>query len=292
MNTKIPESKTCCQIRAAFTLVELLVVVGTVAVLAAMLLPALATTKPNGIIFQCLENQRRLAQAFVLYAADNNGTVVPYAEGGGFWYGHIVTYAGEPEELVMREQVLPGLTTGNGYANTGNRLYPYCSNPATFHCPGDMRYKLPIGASPSVGWAYDSYSKTQNVGGEPGNNYDGAGATYTNISMILVPSKTFCFIEDADYRGYNIGTWVVMWGLSAGNFTWSDPPAMFHGTVSTVAFADGHADFHKWTDPGLIQFGRDSASGKILRASNYNLPFSGPDYQYVHDNYRFGAGWK
>ena len=71
----------------------------------------------------------------------------------------------------MNQQVLPGLTHGNSFGNTGNPLYPYCQNPASYHCPGDVRYKL----RPGAGWAYDSYSKTQNVGGESANNYDGAG---------------------------------------------------------------------------------------------------------------------
>jgi prepilin-type N-terminal cleavage/methylation domain-containing protein len=280
-----------------FTLIELLVVIAIIAILAALLLPALAGAKLKATQAACMQNQRQHALAFAMYSDDNNNQIVPFADGGGFWYGHVSTYLNMPEDTLMNKQVLPGLTKGDGFANTGNPLYPYCPNPASFHCPGDVRYKLSIGASPIVGWAYDSYSKTQNVGGESANNYDGAGipggtpGTYLKMTEIRSPTMTFTFIEDADYRGYNIGTWVIMWGLSSGNFTWSDPPAMYHGNVNTFAFADSHAEFHKWTDGGLIRFGTDAANGKVAKAIGYTLPFSGPDYQYVHDNYRH-PNWK
>ena len=55
-----------------FTLVELAVVIATVAVLAALLLPALAGTRPNAQAFQCLENQRQLILAWQMYAQDNS----------------------------------------------------------------------------------------------------------------------------------------------------------------------------------------------------------------------------
>src|SRR5664279_6300258 len=65
-----------------FTLVELLVVMATVAILAVLLLPAIAGTKPNSQAFQCLENQRQLTIGWQMYAEDNNGKLVP--NGGAF----------------------------------------------------------------------------------------------------------------------------------------------------------------------------------------------------------------
>ena len=60
-----------------FTLIELAVVIATVAVLAALLLPALAGTKPNTQAFQCLENHRQLILGWQMYAQDNSDILPP-----------------------------------------------------------------------------------------------------------------------------------------------------------------------------------------------------------------------
>jgi len=79
--------------RAGFTLIELCVVLATVAVLAAVLLPALADTKPNSQAFQCLNNQRQIMLAWQMYAADNSDLLPPndFYSGGSApvnpWFG-------------------------------------------------------------------------------------------------------------------------------------------------------------------------------------------------------------
>jgi len=272
--------------REAFTLIELLVVIAIIAILAALLLPALSRAKLKATQAACLGNQKQIAYSFVMYADDNNERIVPFADGGGFWYGHCIIVAGMTQDQAM-QQVLPALTTGNPVGgNTGNPLYKYCPNSATFHCPGDTRSKL----MPGSGWAYDSYSKTQNVGGESDNNYDGAGAngvpgTYTKMTQISAPANTFTFIEDADSRGYNVGTWVITWIVATGKFIWQDAPAMYHGNINTFSFADGHSAYHKWTDFKVIAAGKQAAAG-VAVMGKWTGPTSGPDVDFIHDNYR------
>src|SRR5208337_4063629 len=134
-----------------------------------------------------------------------------------------------------------------------NAFYFYCNRVEAYHCPRDSRIQNnPTLLGPN-GWGYDSYARTQNLGGEPNDDYWGAGATYTKMSVIPVPGATLAMLEDADWRGYNVGTWAVNW--TGSSFAWQNPPALWHLNVNSIAFADGHAELHKWTDAALIAAG-------------------------------------
>jgi prepilin-type processing-associated H-X9-DG protein len=160
-------------------------------------------------------------------------------------------------------------------------------------CPGDTRFKK---ASKAAGWAYGSYSKSQNFGGEFSSWGLGQGYTpYSRFSQIKWSSDTIGLIEDANSAGsdgnnagYNRGTWAAGWSSGRGGvgvFRWIDPVPMYHGNVSTFGFADGHAEGHKWLDGEIIGAGVAAANGQAYSVSHF--PTSGPDYNYLHDHYRF-----
>jgi prepilin-type N-terminal cleavage/methylation domain-containing protein/prepilin-type processing-associated H-X9-DG protein len=280
--------------RGAFTLIELLVVIAIIAILAAMLLPALAKAKLKGTQAVCLSNQRQLALAFNIYATDNNDRLVPNAKGGGFWNPDVggVTapwaQGGITQDAAVK-MVQACLSSAN------NPLYPGAPNPAVYHCPGDPRVRN----VPSLTtWAYDSYSKCQNITGDPKNDGSFWGFTapqnpvtvngsYTKLAQIKSATQTFVFVEDCDNRGYNNGSWTLAW-VAPSSFNWVDAPAMYHGNVGTFGFADGHTESHRWLSGEIINYGKAVAATATPPSSNHpTFPTSGPDYQYVHDGYRF-----
>jgi prepilin-type N-terminal cleavage/methylation domain-containing protein/prepilin-type processing-associated H-X9-DG protein len=252
---QLKESRTNRRRALGFTLIELLVVIAIIAILAAMLLPALARAKMKATQATCLNNQKQLGLAYHMFASDNEDQIVPFAMGGGFW-GLPMGYmpAGFQAYLAGQNATAAEAAVKNSL-QTNNALYQYAPNVGVYHCPGDVRYKLP----PGRGWAYDSYSRTANDGSETGWGITGK---WTKIGQIRNASQTFIFTEDADERGFNWGGWVVRY--SAGppeSFQWVDPPAMYHGNVNTFGFADGHAEYKKWRDGKLIAAGKQAANG-------------------------------
>ena len=288
--TTLPSEKSSRQaysFRHAFTLIELLVVIAIIAILAAMLLPALSRAKLKATQTTCLSNQKQLGLAFSMYVNDNNEKLIAYNpgvfnNGGGYW---------------GLDQNAPGDWTSQAFAladvqgdlRTNNVLAQYAPNPGVFHCPGDVRFNLSIGTGNSVGWAYDSYSVTENV--EPiGGFSDG----FSKTSQIKRVADCVIFAEQADTRGYNAGTFALQatsGNVVAGNnkIQFVDVFSIYHGNVGTFSFADGHAEAHKWLDQGILTDGKYAqtagSTGYQYSACPVQPSQKGTDAQWIYQHF-------
>jgi prepilin-type N-terminal cleavage/methylation domain-containing protein/prepilin-type processing-associated H-X9-DG protein len=264
MNTLSSASSRRTRRRAiarGFTLIELLVVIAIIAILASLLLPALGRAKLKATGANCLGNLKQLMLAALMYAEDNRDKIVGQQftgddgktvtqDGGGFWRGPVPDFflaSARTKDAAMK-QVEEGLRT--------SALWKYCNSFGAYACPGDMRTKY---LKPGKGWTFGSYSKASGNNGESDANGIGWGGikVFRTFSAIPEPAQSMFFVEEADPRGVNWGTWVI----DVNPPGWVDPFAIFHGNFSTFAFADGHAEGHRWLLPTTIKAARDSTRG-------------------------------
>jgi prepilin-type N-terminal cleavage/methylation domain-containing protein len=286
---KFPKS-TSRFVRGAFTLIELLVVIAIIAILAAMLLPALSKAKMKATTAVCVSNQKQMGLAWTMYASDgrdilvnlNNFVNSSAANTTGLnqnpWRWQYATSL-EPNNL----PVVPaqGSLDTQGYVKllteqcvAQGAFGPYLKNPDVVNCPGDTRKQLG-----SANYAFCSYSGATGLNGQSWGNHPTPSELLSKITDLPHPTDKFVFVEENDPRGENEGTWVMNFDGAAPNWTGTtilDSPAAFHVTSSTFIWADGHATSHRWLDGTTIAYAASmntSKYGNPPPATDLDVPF-------------------
>lgn len=246
----VPETRT-----AGFTLTDLLVMIVTLGVLGALLLPALANTKPNSQAFQCLENQRQLARAWQMYAQDNHGKLAPNGDEGAQPASPTDTMSAYAVQWCpgrVDPSAPAGEPTNTAWIRDGC-IYPYVKTVAVYHCPSDVSTVLVYGKlMPRV------RSVSMNVWLNPLElweaNAEGRIFRKDSDLGIMGAADVFLLMDESPYSINDavFAEYPPPGPAAPGNFNWVDYPASYHNGASAIAFCDGHAQLKKWTDPVVL----------------------------------------
>jgi prepilin-type N-terminal cleavage/methylation domain-containing protein/prepilin-type processing-associated H-X9-DG protein len=240
MNMNLKTRSSSNARRGGFTLIELLVVIAIIAILAALLLPALSRAKLKGQSIACVSNLRQLTIAWSMYADDYRGMLVPnWIFDSRAWIDGATGWVRNPPGTTNPVPIKTGL------------LFPYNPSLGVYQCPAAVKGPSSAPNPRTV----RNYSLQGRMGGA--NDSDSvkygvistefvlgsAYPQYNRMAQIQLPdpSEAMAFVDESietiDDGYFSVDT-------SAG--AWMNSPTVRHGQSGVLAFADGHSERWRW----------------------------------------------
>ncbi len=210
--------------KSGFTLIELLVVIAIIAILMAILMPALNRVREQGKRVACLNNLKQLTAAWIMYADENNDKIPsagPTKATSTSETGWTRAPGDTPTDQQRRDAIHRGL------------LYRYAPSEKMYKCPTGVRGEFVTYSMPESLNVYNSI---------PGTD----GLIVTKRSQMKRQSERMVFLDEGRLSN---NSWTIWYDQER----WWDQITARHGDGTNFGFADGHSEYWKWKDPRTLK---------------------------------------